>query len=75
MLRLLVTFAAATCALSAQLNDVFEWKNMTYEWKSQEQKENFLKGQQYIVENNLPLGVDRWKDKLFVTIPRYVEVS
>lgn len=75
MLRLLVTFAAATCALSAQLNDVFEWKNMTYEWKSQEQKENFLKGQQYIVENNLPLGVDRWKDKLFVTIPRYVGVS
>lgn len=53
-----------------QLNDVFEWKELNFVWPSEEAKSNALKNGDYIPDNNLPLGLARWKDKLFVTVPR-----
>ncbi|CAH1115367.1 unnamed protein product [Psylliodes chrysocephalus] len=54
-----------------QLNDVFEWKELNFVWPSEEAKSNALKNGDYIPDNNLPLGLARWKDKLFVTVPRW----
>lgn len=58
------------CGWAAELEEVFKWKQLEFAWPSEELKENALKKGDYIPENNLPLGLDRWKDKLFVTVPR-----
>lgn len=72
MFRSLV-FLVAICGVcwAAELEEVFKWKQLDFAWPSEEVKENALKKGDYIPENNLPLGLDRWKNKLFVTVPRW----
>lgn len=56
--------------LSIKLEEKFAWKEVTYDWPSTEVYEEALKSGQYIRENNLPLGIERWNNKLFITVPR-----
>lgn len=73
MLRFLVPCALAlvSASLGADLKEEFAWKEMTYEWPSEDFKANAIKTGAYIPENNLPVGLAAWKDKLFITIPRW----
>lgn len=57
-------------SLAAKPEEVFKWKQLEFAWPSEDVKENAVKKGDYIPENNLPLGLDRWKNKLFVTVPR-----
>lgn len=68
-LVLISVFAAAACV---ELEEVFEWDQLPFDWKDEKQKEEWTAKKIYIQENNLPLGVDRWQDKLFITVPRLV---
>lgn len=61
-------------ALSVKLEQKFRWKEVQYAWPSEAAREEAVTSGRYKVENNLPLGLDIWKDKLFITIPRYVHV-
>ncbi|XP_004533855.1 protein yellow [Ceratitis capitata] len=59
------------CTIEAKLEEKFSWKQLEFEWPSEEaEKEATSKGQ-YVPENNLPLGLERWNNKLFVTVPRW----
>lgn len=57
-------------SLAAILQEKFTWKEVDYAWESEAQREEAVTSGRYIVENNLPLGLDVWKDKLFITVPR-----
>ncbi|KAJ8982128.1 hypothetical protein NQ317_002854 [Molorchus minor] len=59
------------CAAAAKLEEVFAWKEVSYAWPNDEARNEAVKNGEYIRENNLPLGLERWKDKLFVTVPRW----
>jgi len=58
-------------AAAATLEEVFSWKEVSFVWPNDETKENAIKSGDYIPANNLPLGLARWKNKLFVTVPRW----
>lgn len=49
----------------------FQWKVIDYKWESNEARQKAIKSGDYIPENNMPTGVARWRDKLFITIPRW----
>lgn len=59
----------------AKLQEKFRWKEVSFAWPSESAKEDALKTGRYQPENNLPLGLDVWKNKLFITVPRYVSTS
>ncbi|XP_058062875.1 protein yellow isoform X1 [Anopheles bellator] len=54
-----------------KLKEKFKWREVEFEWPSEQAKQNDLDSGKYIVHNNLPLGLERWRDKLFVTVPRW----
>ncbi|EFA10662.1 yellow-c precursor [Tribolium castaneum] len=70
MIKLLLLLTLSSATLAA-LDEVFAWNELTFAWPSEEAKENAVKSGEYVPENNLPLGLGRWKDKLFVTVPRW----
>lgn len=72
MFRALLLLSAVTLAACVGLEEVFEWQQLPFDWKDEKQKEEWVASKNYIEEHNLPLGVDRWQDKLFITVPRYV---
>lgn len=65
-----VAFLAYQVSALASLDEVFTWNQLSFAWPSEEAKANAIKDGDYIPSHNLPLGLDRWKNKLFVTIPR-----
>lgn len=48
----------------------FQWKTLDFAFKDGE-RESAIKSGMFIPNNNMPTGLARWKDKLFITIPRW----
>ncbi|XP_063532375.1 protein yellow-like [Cydia strobilella] len=67
---ILAAAVLAICkAASPQLR--FAWKQVDYAWDSPADRENAIKTGQFVQEHNLILGLARWKNKLFITVPRW----
>ncbi|XP_050077790.1 protein yellow [Anopheles maculipalpis] len=54
-----------------KLKEKFKWREVSFAWPSEAAKQDALSSGKYIVHNNLPLGLERWRDKLFITVPRW----
>ncbi|XP_045452696.1 protein yellow-like [Melitaea cinxia] len=48
----------------------FQWKIIDFAWESHARDAALASGA-YIPQNNMPAGIARWKNKLFITIPRW----
>jgi hypothetical protein len=57
----------ATCD---RLQEKFAWKQLEFDWPSESAKEQAIQSGQYIPINNLPVGIEVWRNKLFMTVPR-----
>lgn len=55
---------------AVKLKEKFKWREVEFDWPSQEAKQEAISSGKYVVSNNLPLGLERWHDKLFITVPR-----
>ncbi|XP_055710597.1 L-dopachrome tautomerase yellow-f2 [Phlebotomus papatasi] len=58
----------ATCSvvqISGRLEEVFRWKEVEFEWPDGVVQKGYKSA------NNLPLGLDVWRNKLFITVPRW----
>lgn len=53
------------------LKDYFTWGQIDLEYPNQESKQMALKAGEFIPINNLPLGLEVWKNKLFLTLPQW----
>lgn len=75
LLRLTIVAVAVFVVVTeaAKLEDVFQWNELSFNWPDEMTKDAAIKSGKYVPENNLPLGLGRWHDKLFVTVPRWVE--
>uniref|UniRef100_A0A336LVD6 CSON005350 protein n=1 Tax=Culicoides sonorensis TaxID=179676 RepID=A0A336LVD6_CULSO len=50
---------------------VYEWNILDYAFESPAHREAAIMSGDFVPENNLPLGIDRWKNLLFITTPRW----
>lgn len=53
------------------MRTVFEWRTIDFAYATPEQRAAAVRSGAFVPENNLPLGVDRWQDRVFVTLPRW----
>lgn len=71
LVNILVTLLCFNAANAvAKFDEVFGWSDVTFKWPSESAKNNAIKSGLYVAEHNLPLGLARWRDKLFITVPR-----
>lgn len=54
-----------------KLDEKYAWQQLEYAWPSEVVKQQAIQSGAYKIEDNLPLGLDVWKDKLFITVPRW----
>ncbi|KAH9639584.1 hypothetical protein HF086_008642, partial [Spodoptera exigua] len=66
-----VALAVVTVCHAATPELRFAWKQMDFAWETPESRANAINEKRFIPENNLPLGLARWKNKVFVTVPRW----
>lgn len=51
--------------------DHFTWNQIDLEYPNQESKRSAIKSGEFIPLNNLPLGLEVWKDKMFLSLPQW----
>lgn len=51
--------------------DRFTWGQIDLEYPDQESKNRALKNRTFIPKNNLPLGLEVWRNKVFLTLPQW----
>lgn len=62
----------AVVAIKAKkLEEKYSWKELDFAWPSEEAKQKAIRSGRYIENHNLPLGLEVWKNKVFITVPRY----
>ena len=52
------------------LKEIFKWKTIDYEFANAEARASAIRNGEYIPQNNVPFGLEVWRDKVFVTVPR-----
>ncbi|EFN84825.1 protein yellow [Harpegnathos saltator] len=50
---------------------IFEWKQIDVQWPSEEERQLAITNGKYIAENNFLTTVKFWKDKMYLTMPRW----
>lgn len=54
-----------------KLEERYSWNQLDFVFPSQTMKDIALASGTYIPQNALPVGVEHWGNKLFVTVPRW----
>jgi hypothetical protein len=70
LILIVVLAALASRGEAKKLEEKYSWKELDFAWPSEEVKQEALKSGRYIESHNLPLGLEVWKDKMFITVPR-----
>lgn len=55
----------------APLLEKFTWKKMDFAYPDERSRQLAIARGEYVPENSLPVGIEIWRNKLFVTIPRW----
>lgn len=53
-----------------KLQERFAWQELEFAWPNETVKQEAISSGSYKANHNLPLGMDVWNDKLFITVPR-----
>ncbi|EFN73253.1 Protein yellow [Camponotus floridanus] len=70
MLYLLFLACLAT-ATGHTFNTVYSWKQVEFKLPNDTIRNEYIASGDYIPDNNMPLGLATWHNKMFVTIPRW----
>lgn len=58
-------------AVNERMKEALAWKALDFQYPTAAAREAAIKSGEYIPENNNPLGMEVWNDKVFVTVPRW----
>ncbi|XKL69647.1 hypothetical protein PGB90_007416 [Kerria lacca] len=52
------------------MDEKFSWEKIDFHYESEEARRHAIETNEYIPENNIPFGIELWREKLILTIPR-----
>ncbi|XP_011300266.1 protein yellow [Fopius arisanus] len=64
-------FLAATSVAADPFETIASWKKVAYNFPNDSLRESYTASNNYVQENIVPLGLNVWGDKLFITVPRW----
>jgi hypothetical protein len=72
--KLLLVLSLALFGLTQatyKLAEEFSWKQLDFEFPSEQMKAQAMASGDYIPTNGLPVGIEHWQNRLFVSVPRW----
>lgn len=74
MLQVLCLVSALTAVQSevaSRLQLRYSWKVLDWAYPDEKTREHAIRSGAFVPENALPVGMEVWRDKIFVTVPRW----
>uniref|UniRef100_A0A182MZX5 Protein yellow n=1 Tax=Anopheles dirus TaxID=7168 RepID=A0A182MZX5_9DIPT len=63
--------AAGAVSATQKLQERYSWQQLDFVFPNQRLKQQALARGDYVPTNGLPVGIERWENKLFVSVPRW----
>ncbi|XP_316854.5 protein yellow [Anopheles gambiae] len=63
--------AAGSVSGTQKLQERYSWQQLDFVFPNQRLKQQALARGDYVPTNGLPVGIERWENKLFVSVPRW----
>lgn len=54
-----------------QLDIIYEWTQLDFQFPTPEARQQAIDSGSFIPENNMPMGLEIFGDRLFITVPRW----
>ncbi|KAG5881609.1 hypothetical protein JTB14_030306 [Gonioctena quinquepunctata] len=67
------TFISSPVLGTLKLQEHFQWNIIDYEYPTEDARTKAILTGRFKPENNLPVGIEIWNDKMFVSVPRWKE--
>jgi hypothetical protein len=67
----IVLLSIGVCSASLRLQERFNWRQLDWVFPNQAIRDRAISSGDYIPTNGLPVGIERWQNKLFVSVPRW----
>lgn len=68
---ILCGYLVASTLGAYKLQERYSWNQLDFVFPSQQMKDLALASGNYIPQNALPVGIEHWGNRLFVTVPRW----
>ncbi|XP_036142820.1 major royal jelly protein 3 [Monomorium pharaonis] len=68
---MLLAFLVTTVLCHEPFQVIFEWKSIDFHWQSEDQQKSAILLGEYIEAHNFITTVKFWKDKMYLTLPRW----
>lgn len=68
-LVLVVTLSISEAAF--KLEERYNWRELDWVFPNQAVRNRAIAAGEYIPRNGLPVGIERWGNRLFVSVPRW----
>lgn len=68
---ILLTLLVASVAAHDNLKVAYQWKQMDFEYPNIDERQAAIANQTFIQENVIPVGLEVYKNRLFITLPRW----
>ncbi|XP_035902665.1 protein yellow [Anopheles stephensi] len=71
MLLIVVCLVTGSVSATQKLQERYSWQQLDFVFPNQRLKQQALARGDYVPTNGLPVGIERWENKLFVSVPRW----
>ncbi|XP_022204541.2 protein yellow [Nilaparvata lugens] len=68
---LAILFSTQAQAKNENFKEIFGWKEVHFAYPNDTVKKSAIDSKKFIQDHNLPLGLEVYNDKLFITLPRW----
>lgn len=70
-MKLLSCVALFAIVAADHLKVEYQWKQIDFEYESVDRRQAAIQSMEFIQENVVPVGLEVYKNRLFVTLPRW----
>lgn len=68
---LFLTVILGLTSAANKFQERYNWQQLDWVFPNQQIKDRAIAAGDYIPTNGLPVGIERWQNKLFVSVPRW----
>lgn len=69
---LLLTLAVELLTQNTRFNERYSWSTLNFQFPDEQSRQAAINSRDYVPINNVPLGTEIWRDRFFVTVPRWL---
>ncbi|KAM3964370.1 dopaminechrome tautomerase [Aphomia sociella] len=66
-----ISYLPGLIAQKKAIGTLYRWKQLEFAYPTPEEQEDAINNEEFIQSNVIPLGIERWKDRVFISTPRW----